>query len=138
MIDLDYSVLKLLYRKKEPLKVGVISRLLNLPHSTIGSCIMRLKKGDFVKYKVYKEVILTDRGIELAKELIRHSQLMELLLHKSLGLTIEKAYEESEKINFLFSCETINKICEKYGHPDECPCGEEILNSNNCHCETYY
>ncbi|MHA2430558.1 MAG: metal-dependent transcriptional regulator [Promethearchaeota archaeon] len=135
MIGLDYSVLKLLHRSDLPLKVGSIAKNLNLPHSTLGSCIVRLQNGDLVKYKAYKEVILTEKGRELARELIRHAQLIELFLHKSLGLSIEEAHEESEKINFLFTCETVNRICEKFNHPTTCPCGKTILESRNCYCE---
>lgn len=135
MIGLDYSVVKLLHRSDLPLKVGGIAKKLNLPHSTLGSCIVRLQSGDLVKYKAYKEVILTEKGRELARELIRHAQLIELFLHKSLGLSIEEAHKESEKINFLFTCGTINKICEKFNHPITCPCGKPILESRNCYCE---
>jgi DtxR family Mn-dependent transcriptional regulator len=135
MIELDYLVLKYLYREKKALKVGKIAKNLNLPHSTMGSCVSRLKDQGYVLYKAYGYASLTDKGKNLAKELIRHTQLMELLLVNSLGLSIEKAHEESEKINFLFSCDTINLICEKYDHPKECPCGEKILNSSKCFCK---
>ena len=135
MVELDYLVLKHIYREGNALKVGTIAKILNLPHSTMGSCVSRLKNKGYVFYKAYGYVSLTDKGKNIAKELIRHTQLMELLLVNSLGLSIEKAHEESEKINFLFSCETINRICEKFGHPKECPCGEKILNSAECFCK---
>jgi Mn-dependent DtxR family transcriptional regulator len=59
---------------------------------------------------------------------------LELFLFNELDMSIEEAHEESEKFALLFSCNTINKICEKYNHPKECPCGEAILNSNDCYC----
>lgn len=135
MLDIDYKILKILYRSSKFLKVGQLARTLNLPHSTVGSCIKRLENEKLVIYERYKPVALSKEGIDLAKELIRHAQLLELLLFKELNLKNEEAHEESEKFNLLFSCNTINKICEKYGHPKECPCGENILNSNNCFCE---
>jgi len=135
MLDIDYKILKILYRSSKFLKVGQLARILNLPHSTVGSCIKRLENEKLVIYERYKPVALSKEGIDLAKELIRHAQLLELLLFKELNLKNEEAHEESEKFNLLFSCNTINKICEKYGHPKECPCGENILNSNNCFCE---
>lgn len=137
MLDLDFIVLKLLYRSQVSLKVGDLAKNLELPHSTIGSCIKRLEKNKLVIYKRYQPVILSPNGRELAIEVIRHAQLMEVLLYNELGLSIEEAHEESEKFNLLLSCTTINKICEKYNHPKECPCGELILNSQNCHCEIH-
>lgn len=135
MLDLDYMVLKLLYRAVKPLKVGDIAKILGLPHSTIGSSVKRLEEENCVIYKRYHPVILSESGRDLAIEVIRHAQLMEVLLYYELGLSEKDAHNESEKFNLLFSCNTINRICEKYKHPKECPCGEQILNSLDCHCE---
>ncbi|MBD3256564.1 MAG: winged helix DNA-binding protein [Candidatus Lokiarchaeota archaeon] len=134
MIDLDYKVIKLLYKSPENLKVGNISSLLDLAHSTIGSCIKRLEEQGLVKYRRYKKVRLTDKGVDLALELIRHAKLLELLLHKELGLSNKEAQAESEKFNLLFSCKTIKKICEKYGHPKKTPQNELIPNARGCYC----
>jgi len=135
LIDLDYKILKILYRSPKSLKVGEISKLMDLPHSTIGTCIKRLEKEKYVIYKRYQPVLLSEHGKDLAIELIRHAKLMETLLFEELGLSVEEAHEESEKFNLLFSCSTINKICEKYNHPTRSPCGELILNSNFCYCD---
>jgi DtxR family Mn-dependent transcriptional regulator len=134
LIDLDYKILKILYRSPKSLKVGEISKLMDLPHSTIGTCIKRLEKENYVIYKRYQPVSLSEHGKDLAIELIRHAKLMEILLFEELGLSVEDAHEESEKFNLLFSCSTINKICDKYNHPTRSPCGELILNSNDCYC----
>jgi len=134
MLDLEYKVIKIIYRS-EKLKVGGISNQLQLPHSTVGSCVKRLEKDGYVIYDRYKPVKLSVKGENLAIELIRHSRLLECLLINELGLDSKIAHEESEKFNLLLSCETVNKICEKYDHPTECPCGESILNSSTCRCE---
>lgn len=136
MQDLDYIVVKLLYQQSTPLKIGKIAKELRVPHSTLGSCITRLKRKEIVNYEAYHEVELTSKGRDLAIELVRHARLIETLLHYELGVKPELAHRESEKLNLLFSCETINKICRKYGHPKKCPCGEEILSSSHCICET--
>ena len=135
MQDLDFIVVKLLYRQSTPLKIGKIAKELRVPHSTLGSCITRLKRKEIVNYEAYHEVEFTSKGRDLAIELIRHARLIETLLHYELGVKSELAHRESEKLNLLFSCETINKICKKYGHPKKCPCGEEILSSSRCICE---
>ncbi|MHA1291260.1 MAG: metal-dependent transcriptional regulator [Promethearchaeota archaeon] len=132
---MDYKVLKTLYRTSNQMKVGDIAKNLNIPHSTAGSCVKRLEENGLVVYKRYKPVVLSEIGKELAVELIRHSQLIEILLFKELGLTPKQAHNESEKLNLLFSCEIINKICEKYNHPEICPCGDEILSSKSCFCQ---
>lgn len=134
MLDLDYKVLKFLYRHNN-LKVGIISKELGIPHSTIGSCIKRLEDRKYVIYHRYKPVILSPKGWELAIELTRHARLLELLLINELNMNPSDAHSESEKFNLLLSCALINKICQRYNHPKYCPCGEEILSSSGCFCE---
>ncbi|MFX1328130.1 MAG: metal-dependent transcriptional regulator [Promethearchaeota archaeon] len=136
MIDLDYKVLKFLYNNRKPIKISPMARKLGTKHSTLGSCVKRLKKEGYVNYEPFYEVFLTNKGIDLAKELLRHERLLELLFYNELGMTIEEAHEESAKLNLLLSCNTINKICEKYGHPKRCPCGDEILDTKKCYCES--
>ncbi len=135
MQDLDSKVLKLIYQENRPLKIGELKELLQLPHSTIGSCVKRLKKSHFVEYRAYHTVSLTDKGLDLARELIRHMQLLEVMLYNELGLSVDQAHAESEKFNLLFSCDIINKICEKYNHPNKCPCGHDIIPSQYCYCD---
>jgi DtxR family Mn-dependent transcriptional regulator len=135
MMDLDYKVIKLIFRLEEPVKISHLSKKMVIAHSTLGSCIKRLKNEGYVNYEAYHEVKLTSKGNNLAKELIRHARLIEILLYSELGVKPELAHKESEKLNLLLSCETINKICKKYGHPKRCPCGEEILSSSHCVCE---
>ena len=102
--------------------------------STINSSLERLEKANYINWIRYSHVELTERGQNLAKELLRHAQLLELLFYNELELSIEQAHTESEKLNLMLSCETINKICEKYDHPNYCPCGNEIPNSERCFC----
>ncbi|MFW9864727.1 MAG: metal-dependent transcriptional regulator [Candidatus Thorarchaeota archaeon] len=134
MLDIDYKIVRYLNKNKKR-KVGEIARHFMLAHSTVGSSVKRLEEEDLVIYKRYQWVELTIKGNSIAIELSRHAHLLELLLHKELGLTVEQAHQESEKFNLLFSCDTINKICEKYNHPKICPCGVEINSTPNCLCE---
>lgn len=137
MTELDYIVIKELFRNKEAIKVGDIAKNLSQPHSTIGSCIKRLEEEGYVVYKRYKPVSLTEKGKDLAIELIRHSRLLELLLYNELDLEKQEAHQEAENFFLPFSCKTIQLICEKYGHPDRCPCGEKIMDSKQCFCQEH-
>ncbi|UCD01197.1 MAG: metal-dependent transcriptional regulator [Promethearchaeota archaeon] len=134
MLDIDYKVLRILHRN-DPLKVGSIAKKIGLPHSTVGSCIKRLENNGYVVYQRYNPVILTDKGTDLAIELNRHAHLLEMLLINELEIEANDAHAECEKFNLLFSCNVIKKICERYKHPKECSCGEEISNSSDCFCE---
>lgn len=135
LLEVEYLIIRALNRLKKPLKVGQIASIMEKPHSTIGSCVKRLQGYGYIEYQRYSEVKLTLKGKNLAIELERHAKLLEVLLHNALDMAPQEAHEESKKFNLLLSCSIINKICEKYGHPKFCPCGEEIKNTSNCYCE---
>ncbi|MHA2289814.1 MAG: metal-dependent transcriptional regulator [Promethearchaeota archaeon] len=135
MLEIDYKVLKEIFRTCKPLKVGDIAKILQVPHSTIGSSVKRLEEKGYVVYERYKPVSLSLVGQNIAIELSRHARLFELLLYNELGLDPLEAHNESEKFNLLLSCNTINKICAKYEHPRKCPCGVKISSSSDCFCE---
>ena len=140
MLDIDYQILKIIFRNDEKVRLKKIQSEIKLIKgikialSTINSCLERLEKADFINWIRYSHVELTQKGINLAKELLRPTRLLELLLYNELELSVDKAREESEKLNLILSCETINRICEKYNHPNYCPCGKEIPNSESCYC----
>ena len=144
MLDIDYQILKIIFRNNENVRLKRIqteikeNRGVKIPLSTINSCLERLEKAELIKWVRYSHVELTLKGVNLAKELLRHAQLLELLLFNELDLSIDKAHAESEKLNLMLSCETINRICEKYNHPNYCPCGNEIPNSDSCYCGEDY
>ncbi|MFX1363334.1 MAG: metal-dependent transcriptional regulator [Promethearchaeota archaeon] len=134
MLDFEFKILKLLY-KDGPQKVGKIAKKINMPHSTIGSSIKRLEEKQYVIYQRYNPVNLSEKGKDMAIELTRHARLLEILLINEFSVNPKVAHEECEKFNLLFSCDIINKICERYNHPKMCPCGEQISNSSDCYCE---
>jgi DtxR family Mn-dependent transcriptional regulator len=135
MNELDYKIIKYLYKSEKSLKISDIAHGLDVPHSTIGSGVKRLKKANYIEYTPYHQVILSKIGEDLACELIRHCRLFEILLYESLNINAKQAHEEAEKFNLLLSCEIINKIYEKFNHPKQCPCGKKILNSERCFCK---
>lgn len=142
MLDIDCKILKIINRNKGKIKLKTVQETLiaargvRVPLSTINSSIERLEKEKYVDWVKYYHIKLTKKGKNLADELIRHAQLLEMLLYNELELDASVAHSESEKFNLLLSCHTIKKICEKYEHPLKSPCGESIANSTTCYCES--
>ena len=140
MLDIDYQILKIIFRNRNNARLKQIQKEfvhingINIPLSTLNSCLERLEKREYIEWIRYRPPFLKEKGAQLAKELLRHAQLLEVFLCNELGLTADEGHKESEKLNLLLSCNTVQKICEKYNHPSISPCGEKILNSRSCSC----
>ncbi|MFW9997304.1 MAG: metal-dependent transcriptional regulator [Candidatus Odinarchaeota archaeon] len=130
------ACLRLLFDEKAPLSTKQIADKLGLSQSTVTTVVTgRLVKDALVSYKKYSKVSLTEKGEDTAKEHHRHHRLLEVFLVKELGISKEEACKEAERLMHSVSCETVNRICKKYDHPEQCPCQRTIYSSMQCQCE---
>ncbi|MFX1539124.1 MAG: metal-dependent transcriptional regulator [Promethearchaeota archaeon] len=137
---LENQILRLLNDWIRPIRSGDLTRELNkredlkLRASTVNSALERLEKKKLLEWKRYGLVTLTNLGIKEARALARHHRLIEVFFVNELNLSVEQAHKEANLLNPPLSCETINRICEKYSHPEKCPCGNLIESSEICGC----
>lgn len=74
----------------------------------------------------YQGVRLTDRGTEVALEVLRHHRLLELYLADSLGIPWDQVHAEAERLEHVLSEEIEEAIAAKLGHPSRDPHGDPI------------
>jgi Mn-dependent DtxR family transcriptional regulator len=116
--------------------IGMVARSLGIKHSTTSMAARRLQHSRMVVWEPYGIIKPTLKGLEKAKELWRHQRMLELLLVNEVGVDPERAHKEASKLELPLSCESVNAICEKYGHPTECPCGIPVWLPSLCQCES--
>jgi DtxR family Mn-dependent transcriptional regulator len=130
---MEGKCLKVLYNRGDSrTKTGEIARELGIPGSTATDLVKRMEAKGLVTYEKYYGVSLTPLGRSRAEELFRSHRLLEVLLVKELDLSAEDACIASGKMEECLSKELADLICRKYSHPDTCPCGKELPNSECC------
>ena len=82
--------------------------------------------GERVSHAPYKGVRLTQRGAEVALEVIRHHRLLELYLAESLGVPWDRVHAEAEVLEHVLSEELEDLIAAKLGNPTRDPHGDPI------------
>lgn len=73
-----------------------------------------------------KQLLLTDKGAEQAKRLIRAHRLWETYLADKIGLDSEKVHDEAERYEHLLSEQFLDEVDETLGYPTLDPHGEPI------------
>ncbi len=90
--------------------------------------VMIQKLGDLglVRYEQYKGVRLTDKGMAVALEILRHHRLLESFLHQALGYGWDEVHDEAEKLEHYISETFEARMADWLGHPSYDPHGDPI------------
>ena len=96
---------------------------------SVGGMLRRLARDRLVELLPGKNIILTQRGKEVAEKLIRRQRLAKRMVVDLLGLEPHKAHEEAHRLEHAISDELAVKIAESLGNPTTCPFGHPIPGS---------
>jgi DtxR family Mn-dependent transcriptional regulator len=82
--------------------------------------------GPLVRHTPYHGVELTERGLAVALEMLRHHRLIELLLTELLGVPWDQVHDEADRLEHAFSEDLEDRIAAKLGNPTFDPHGDPI------------
>src|SRR5947209_17150232 len=82
--------------------------------------------GPLVRHTPYHGVELTERGLAVALEVLRHHRLIELFLSELLGVPWDRVHEEADRLEHVLSEDLEERIAAKLGQPTHDPHGDPI------------
>jgi DtxR family Mn-dependent transcriptional regulator len=107
-----------------------IAEALHVSAASVTNMIKRLAKMGFVEYTSYRGVNLTDAGLNIALEIIRHHRLLELYLNKVMGYSWDEVHDEAEQLEHHISEQFEDRIAELLDDPTHDPHGDPIPRKN--------
>src|SRR5215211_1276419 len=123
----DY--LKAIYRLQETAAQVTTQRLaeeLGVTGPSVTNMIKRLHDLRLLRHTRYHGVELTDAGIKIALEVLRHHRLLELYLAETLGYPWDEVHAEAERLEHHVSEELEARMDSVLGHPTHDPHGHPI------------
>lgn len=127
----------LLSKNNEKVRVTDIARKLKITKPSVNKGINNLKEIGVLEYEAYGEIVLTKKGIELAENIIKKQDILEMFLVNVLEIEKNKAIEEAKTLKHAISEETATKL-DKYItnvlHLEELECGYNINNEKCRNC----
>jgi len=78
----------------------------------------KLAAQQLVTHDRYRGATLTDGGLAVALEIIRHHRLLEMFLTRTLGYGWDEVHDEAERLEHVISERMEERIYEALGRPD--------------------
>ena len=112
------------------ISTNAIAEKMETKASSVTDMLKKLAEKDFVNYKKYQGVSLTDLGKTVAKMIVRKHRLWEVFLVDKLNFSWDEVHDIAEQLEHIKSEKLINKLDDFLGNPTEDPHGDPIPDAN--------
>jgi DtxR family Mn-dependent transcriptional regulator len=124
--DYAKAIYALEQRGTTTVSTNAIAGRMGVTAASASSMVKRLDGMGLVTHVPYRGVQLTDAGLKVALEVLRHHRLLELYLAETLGVPWDRVHDEAEVLEHVLSEELEELIATKLGDPTHDPHGDPI------------
>lgn len=121
--------IKLIYRLEERegvAKTGRIAKELRVALGTVTNTVANLKKEGFLIHRPYSGINLTEKGRNVALEILRRHRLLERLLADVLKIPWSATHDISCKLEHIINKDVAEAIERTLKYPKTCPHGNPV------------
>jgi DtxR family transcriptional regulator, Mn-dependent transcriptional regulator len=123
----------LLHQERGHASTQALAERLGVKPGSVSGMIKHLAgdpAGPLVRHTPYRGVELTERGLGVALEMLRHHRLIEQFLAELLDVPWDEVHIEAERLEHVLSETLEERIAVKLGHPTRDPHGDPIPGRN--------
>ena len=111
---------------REPATVGRLAERLGVTPVSANEMVRKLSEHGLAKHTPYKGVALTEKGLEVACNVMRRQRLWEVFLYDHLKIEWSKIYELACSLEHATAPEVTDALAAFLGNPKTCPRGNPI------------
>ena len=130
----EENYLKVIYHlslvSPKGVNTNAIAGMLETKASSVSDMLKKLSAKEMVFYQKYQGVLLTDKGIRIAKMIVRKHRLWEVFLVEKLHFSWDEVHEIAEELEHIKSEKLINKLDAFLEFPAFDPHGDPIPDVN--------
>jgi DtxR family Mn-dependent transcriptional regulator len=130
----EENYLKVIYHlslvSPKGVNTNAIAGMLETKASSVSDMLKKLATKELVSYQKYQGVLLTDKGIRVAKMIVRKHRLWEVFLVEKLHFSWDEVHEIAEELEHIKSEKLINKLDSFLDFPAFDPHGDPIPDAN--------
>lgn len=99
-----------LYKSNNKIRITDIAKKLNVSKPSVNKAVKSLSDFGLINYEIYSDITFTDKGIKIAKEIIKKYDIVKLFLVEVIGVDEQLAEEEAKNIKTDISKNTLSKL----------------------------
>ena len=107
---------------------NAIAAHLEMKASSVTDMIKKLDEKQYVVYKKYKGVTLTNTGQQLARLIVRKHRLWEVFLVNHMNFSWDEVHDVAEQLEHIKSDKLVDELDAFLGFPSHDPHGDPIPN----------
>jgi DtxR family Mn-dependent transcriptional regulator len=111
-------------------KPGNIAKELGISNAAATDMAKKLATKDLLHYEKYQQLKLTEKGTQMALNVVRKHRLWESFLFKMFDMSLHDIHREAELLEHQTSDLLANNISEYLGNPKFDPHGDPIPNAD--------
>lgn len=111
---------------EQPVTTTALAEWLRITAAGTSHMLRQLAQLGLVDHTPYYGVRLTDTGVRVALEMVRHHRLAEQFLVEVLGYRWDEVHEDAERLEHAMSERLEARIADKLGNPAADPHGDPI------------
>jgi DtxR family transcriptional regulator, Mn-dependent transcriptional regulator len=105
---------------------NAIAQKMNTKASSVTDMLIKLAEKEFVYYKKYQGVSLTNKGNVVAANVVRKHRLWELFLVEKLKFSWDEVHDVAEQLEHIQSAKLVNELDAFLEFPSHDPHGDPI------------
>lgn len=102
---------------------------LEVKPASANDMLKKLKEKDYVSYEKYRKITLTEKGKDIAVEIVRKHRLWETFLYEKMNFTWDEVHEVAEQLEHIKSQKLVEQLERFLDFPEIDPHGDPIPNS---------
>lgn len=126
----EENYLKIIYHLSQKsagtVQTNTIADEIQTKPASVTDMLKKLSDKKLVNYVKYQGVTLTDKGIEIAVNIVRKHRLWEVFLVDKLSFKWDEVHEIAEELEHINSAKLVERLDEFLGFPKKDPHGDPI------------
>lgn len=107
-----------------------LAKAMEVHSASVTDMLKKMSRKKLINYEKSKGFRLTEKGKQIALNIIRKHRLWEVFLLEKLGFGWDEVHEIAEQLEHIQSESLINRLDTYLGHPKADPHGDPIPNAN--------